>query len=115
MSGFCLPVTATTARRLHIRSSHFCFVLSCPLHSVRAGRRWRVGTYGSTSCLARVSRGSRFGAMLPKPPRPVVTTGVLRKGVSRSEGLTRGDRAALAMLPAPPRPVDVMLDMLGDG
>lgn len=56
-----------------------------------------------------------FCAILPEPPRPVVTIGVLRVGVSRSEGAIRGDLEASAMLPAPPRPVDVKPDILDLG
>ena len=43
-------------------------------------------------------------AMLPEPPRPVVTTDVLRTGVLRSAGVSLGDLELSAMLPAPPRP-----------
>ena len=63
-------------------------------------------TYGSTSCLFRVSTGSEFFAMLPVPPRPVVTMAVLRVGVCRSSGWMRGDLELSTMLPAPPRPDD---------
>lgn len=47
-----------------------------------------------------------FFAMLPVPPRPVVTTEVLRVGVSRSEAVNFGESLALDMLPAPPRPCE---------
>lgn len=62
-------------------------------------------TYGWTSCLALVSIGSRFLAMFPEPPRPVVTTDVLSVGVCRSWGWILGDLALSTMLPAPPRPL----------
>ena len=70
------------------------------------GQREREKTYGSTSWRSRVSAGSVFLAMLPVPPRPVVTTEVLRVGVSRSLGPSLGDMELLTMLPAPPRPED---------
>jgi hypothetical protein len=65
-------------------------------------------TYGITSWRARVSAGSLLAAMFPEPPRPVVMTGFLSVGVSRSLGPRRGDLDVSPMLPAPPRPVDCM-------
>lgn len=65
----------------------------------------RGGTYGCTSCRALVSIGSTFLAMLPEPPRPVVTIEVLRVGVARSWGWILGDLVLSTMLPAPPRPL----------
>lgn len=76
--------------------------LNLAAHFVRNTR-----TYGPTSCRARVSAGSLFGAMLPEPPRPVVTTDVFKVGVWRSAGWIWGDLEASAMLPAPPRPVEM--------
>jgi len=70
-------------------------------------------TYGSTSWRSLVSTGSEFLAMLPLPPRPVVTTAVLSVGVWRSSGW-RGTFLLLSrMLPAPPRPDDWRFDMMG--
>lgn len=50
--------------------------------------------------------------MFPWPPRPVVTTEVLRVGVWRSEAVSLGDSLALAMLPAPPRPWDANWELI---
>ncbi len=80
-----------------------------------SGRDRGPGAYPSTSWRRRVSYGSSFLAMLPVPPRPVVTTGFLRTGVSRSDGFSLGDCRASAMLPAPPRPCDESCDAVKVG
>jgi len=71
-----------------------------------------VATYGLTSWSARVSAASVFLAMLPVPPRPVVTTDVLRVGVSRSVGWILADLLESTMLPAPPRPEEARLPLI---
>lgn len=90
--------------------------------SKRADRALRMdsSTHAFTSWRKRVSAGSLFLAMLPVPPRPVVTKGFLRIGVSRSVGVSWGDLVASFMLPAPPRPWEARPDiavqvLLGSG
>jgi len=69
-------------------------------------------TYGSTSWRSLVSAGSEFLAILPDPPRPVVTTAVLRVGVCRSSAWRGMFLLASRMFPAPPRPDDWRFDMV---
>lgn len=69
-------------------------------------------THGLTSWRKRVSTGSVFFAMLPVPPRPVVTMGFFSVGVCRSEGCNFGEDLASDMLPAPPRPCEAYCEAI---
>lgn len=90
--------------------SHISFCVCMRHHSQNIS--WANNTYGPTSWRMRVSRGSLFLAMLPVPPRPVVTIGFFKVGVSRSDGVIFGDCFASAMFPAPPRPCDESCEVI---
>lgn len=119
------PIRKEKSNKMGSRVSELCLFLSCnipyflffsfsfffPSYFLAAEYEYEIKenkrTYGDTSCIARVSAGSTFFAMLPVPPLPVVTTEVLSVGVSRSLGSMRGDLVLSTMLPAPPLPEDV--------